>query len=169
MYYKPETQEVFSGHSEIRKNLTNVLFPEVMDDEMLAYHNIFPLASTKPSVALPQVAKPAVIVEVGGLWTQQWEIETATPEEIEALKLPVPRSVTRRQARQALLLKGLLDDVPIAIMNNLADPIQREMAMIEWEDSLEFERTRPLVVQIGNAIGLDAAEMDELFIFAATL
>lgn len=80
----------------------------------------------------------------------------------------VPPSVTRRQARQALLLKGLLDRVDPAIAS-IEDNIQRQLAEIEWQDSLNFERNRPLVIQIGTALGLDSDGLDELFIFAATL
>lgn len=80
----------------------------------------------------------------------------------------VPQSVTRRQARQALLLAELLDDVEPAIAA-IPDPVQRRMAQIEWEDSLEFVRTRPLVIQIGAALGLDEEALDALFIHAATL
>jgi hypothetical protein len=86
---------------------------------------------------------------------------------------PVPVSVTRRQARQALLLAGLLDEVPAAIAQ-LDDGTpegkqQMRLAQIEWEDSLEFERARPLVVEIGAAIGLDEAALDALFLTAAGL
>lgn len=80
----------------------------------------------------------------------------------------IPQSVTRRQARQALLLRGKLAMVQPAI-NAEPDATRRAMAQIEWDDSLEFLRTRPLVIQIGAAIGLDAAGLDELFTFAATL
>lgn len=86
----------------------------------------------------------------------------------EPAPAPVPQSVTRRQARQALLLAGLLDDVPAAI-TAIPDETQRRMAQIEWEDSLEFVRTRPLVIQIGAALGLDDAALDQMFITAASL
>jgi hypothetical protein len=86
---------------------------------------------------------------------------------------PVPPRVTRRQARQALLLAGLLDDVSAAIAAlDDGTPEGKQtmrLAQIEWEDSLEFERARPLVVEIGQAIGLDAAALDQLFITAAGL
>lgn len=85
----------------------------------------------------------------------------------------VPATVTRRQARQALLLAGLLDDVPAAIAlldDGTPEGAQKmRLAQIEWEDSLEFERARPLVIEIGAAIGLDAAKLDELFATAAGL
>lgn len=81
---------------------------------------------------------------------------------------PVPQTVTRRQARQALLMAELLDDVQPAI-DAIPDPVQRRMAQIEWEDSLEFVRTRPLVIQIGAALGLDEAGLDQMFVTAAGL
>lgn len=77
----------------------------------------------------------------------------------------VPLKVTRRQARQALLLEGLFDLVQPAI-NAIPDPVQRQMAQIEWDDSQDFERDRPLLIQIGYSIGLDDAGLDALFIKA---
>ena len=93
-------------------------------------------------------------------------LETLPPAEPPAPA--VPQAVTRRQARQALLLAGLLDNVPAAI-ETIPDPIARRMAQIEWEDSLEFVRSRPLVVQIGAALSLDGAALDQLFITASSL
>jgi hypothetical protein len=85
----------------------------------------------------------------------------------------VPSKVTRRQARQALLLDGRLDAVPVAIAalddGTPGGNQKMRMAQIEWEDSLEFERARPLVIEIAGAIGLDAAALDQLFITAAGL
>jgi hypothetical protein len=109
------------------------------------------------------------------------ELRAATPEEAaeiearqtEAAKPSVPAKVTRRQARQALLLASLLDDVPTAIAaldDGTPEGNQKmRLAQIEWEDSLEFERARPLVIAIGAAIGLDADKLDDLFITAAGL
>jgi len=81
---------------------------------------------------------------------------------------PVPDRVTRRQARQALVLAGKLALVQPAI-DAIADPIQRQLMQIEWDDSLEFERGRSTLIQIGGAIGLNAAALDALFIQAAQL
>lgn len=86
----------------------------------------------------------------------------------ESPPTPVPAFVTRRQARQALLLRNLLHLVEPAIAA-IPDELQRGLAQIEWEDATDFERNRTLVIQIGMAIGLDSAGLDELFIFAATL
>lgn len=81
---------------------------------------------------------------------------------------PVPEKVTRRQARQALVLAGKLSLVQPAI-DAIADPVQRQLMQIEWDDSLEFERGRQTLIQIGGAIGLDASALDSLFIQASQL
>lgn len=98
----------------------------------------------------------------------------ATPEEvadIEARKTapaPVPEAVTRRQAKQALAINGKLSLVQPAI-DAIADPAQKALIQIEWDDSQEFQRNRYSVIAIGTAIGLNSAQLDDLFRTAATL
>lgn len=82
--------------------------------------------------------------------------------------VPVPASVTRRQARQALVLAGKFDLVQIAI-NAIPNPLQRKLMQIEWDDSLTFERNRPSLISIGAAIGLTPSNIDDLFKTAVTL
>lgn len=80
----------------------------------------------------------------------------------------VPEKVTRRQARQALVLAGKFNLVQTAI-DSISDPVQKQLMQIEWDDSLEFERGRASLIQIANAIGLDSEALDNLFITAAKL
>lgn len=75
----------------------------------------------------------------------------------------VPRSVTPRQARLALLAAGHLQAVQEAMS---ALP---EAAKIEWEYSTAVERESALVAQMGAALGLDDAALDQLFTTAAGL
>lgn len=106
--------------------------------------------------------------------TQSQKERDATPAEvaeIEARKTapaPVPETVTRRQARQALVLAGKYDAVQVAI-DAIPDATQRKLMQIEWDDSLEFERTRPSLIAIGTAIGLTPEGIDDLFRTAVTL
>ncbi|RYF72454.1 MAG: hypothetical protein EOO22_10755 [Comamonadaceae bacterium] len=79
----------------------------------------------------------------------------------------VPVEVTMRQARLALLGSGKLALVAPAI-DALPEP-QRTAAQIEWEYSAMVERNRPFVLTLGAALGLSAAQLDQLFIVAATL
>lgn len=84
-----------------------------------------------------------------------------------AAKVAVPQVVTMRQATQALILAGLDDDVEAMLA---AMPgTEGKLARAEWAKSQVVERNRPLVIQMGAALGLDAAAIDQLFITAASL
>lgn len=96
----------------------------------------------------------------------------ATPEEVAQRELDlaikiVPQKVTRRQAMQALFLAGKLADVEPAI-NTLPSP-QKELGLIEWQESLEFERNRPMVHALGPLLNLTPEDIDNLFIQASQL
>lgn len=91
-----------------------------------------------------------------------------TPPAPPAPKPVVPASVTRRQAKQALLLAGLLGNVQPAI-DAIPDATQRGLVQIEWDDSQVFERDRPALNALGAALGLGGDDLDALFIMAAGL
>lgn len=80
---------------------------------------------------------------------------------------PVPQSVTMRQARQALILAGKDEqvDAALAAISGQAG----KLARAEWEKSQTVERNRPLVLQMGAALGMTAADLDALFILAGKL
>ena len=75
----------------------------------------------------------------------------------------VPTEVTMRQARLALLGAGLLDTVETAIL--AAGPA----AKIEWEYAQEVQRASGLVPAMAIALGMTEAQIDALFVTAATL
>lgn len=79
----------------------------------------------------------------------------------------VPRTVTMRQARRALLAAGKLALVEAAI-DAMPEP-QRTEARIEWEYSNEVHRHQPLVLGLAPALSLSAGQLDALFVQAATL
>lgn len=79
----------------------------------------------------------------------------------------LPESVTMRQARLALLAAGLLQSVEDAIAA-MPEPGQTA-ARIEWGYASTVERSSQFVAMLGSAIGLDDAQMDELFLSASLL
>lgn len=89
-------------------------------------------------------------------------------EAVLTVPVVVPTSVTRRQARQALLLAGLLNKVQPAI-DAIPDATQRALVQIEWDDSQVFERNRPVLVALGTALGMTSDSLDNLFIQASKL
>lgn len=79
-----------------------------------------------------------------------------------------PHSVTRAQARKALVLAGLFAEVQPAI-NAIQDPVQRQLVQIDWDDRVAFERDNPTLLQLAGALGLTAEQLDALFIQAGAL
>lgn len=104
----------------------------------------------------------------------EFRLISAIPEDELATALPadsmapqIPASITMRQARLALLQSGLLTTVNAAVA---AMPgVEGDAARIEWEFSGNVERNRPLVQSLAAALGLTEAQLDELFMLAATL
>lgn len=172
MWLNPQTNQVFTLHSEIRATMPNVSLPADLTDAVLASIGFAPVANgTQPAfdAATHKLVESAPPVQVAGVWTRQWSVVALTAEEIEAAyAATVPASVTRRQARQALVLEGKFDLVQVAI-DAIPDTTQRKLMQIEWDDSLEFERTRPSLMAIGAAIGLTSEGIDDLFRTAVTL
>lgn len=68
------------------------------------------------------------------------------------------KPITARQLRLWLHGAGLLDQIP-ALIAALPEP-QRTTAQIEWEFSSEYDRTHPLAIQLGTALGMTSADLD---------
>lgn len=85
----------------------------------------------------------------------------------------VPHSVTKRQARAALIIRGhAIGRDYIAEVESYLDSIEGiegVLARDEWGSSSAVERYRPLAIQMAQLLGLTEEDTDELFIFAATL
>ena len=78
------------------------------------------------------------------------------------------RSVTPRQMRIALVMSGISISNIEAVINSLPEPDQ-SVVRITWEYSVEFQRNNPLIASMGPALGLTTAQIEQLFILAATL
>lgn len=106
--------------------------------------------------------------------TRSQKERNATPTEVAEIDArknapaPVPYSVSRRQARQALYLAGKLSLVQPAI-DAIPDATQKAMVQIEWDDAQEFLRSSQTVALLGAAIGLSNTDIDNLFRQAAGL
>lgn len=79
------------------------------------------------------------------------------------IDIPVPTSVTRLQARLALLQTGKLATVEAAIA--AAD----EQTRVWYEDSPVWHRDNPTLTGLAQKLGLSDADVDDLFKLAATL
>lgn len=61
-------------------------------------------------------------------------------------------------------LKNMLHSI-----DAIADPIQRKLVQIDWDDSLSFERNNVTLQTLATTLGLTSTQLDELFIQAAGL
>lgn len=78
------------------------------------------------------------------------------------------RSVTRAQAKAALLITGKLDYVQLAI-DAIEDPLHRRLVQIDWDDRLTFEENNPTLIALATALGLTTKDLSDLFDLAETL
>lgn len=80
----------------------------------------------------------------------------------------VPKSITVRQARQQLIVMGLIAQVE-SIIENTVDATQKAVLRNYWEYSQAFERNSPALVELGQGLGLTEAQLDDLFYQAAQI
>lgn len=85
--------------------------------------------------------------------------------------LPEPPSgfptLTRKQLRNGLLSIGVTSADVEAHITAIADPLEREAAMIDWQDTQTYERTYPLVDEIAAAMSLPPEQVDALWMWSA--
>lgn len=99
-------------------------------------------------------------------------------EEADKIRYPVlpaiiPQSVTRFQARAALLLtesvhegfNNMLEEVNAFMETDYADPL----AKLAWADAQEFKRESPTILFLASLLGIDEKSLDNLFILANTI
>ncbi|OFQ51960.1 hypothetical protein [Achromobacter xylosoxidans] len=109
----------------------------------------------------------------------------ASMDDMPTPPLPVPESVSRYQGRQALRLSTV--DGGQLVLNDaseggtgrrdLLETVEELLARAEtpayyrdaWADIQQFERDSPMLEAIADELGLGAAQLDDLFRFAATL
>ena len=100
------------------------------------------------------------------------DLTLVSQEEIEELgdvvKILIPESISKRQAKQQLLLEGKLGQVQ-EVIDSIPYETERMMAQLYWDESTEFERSHPTLVELGAALGLTEAELDMMFINASKL
>ncbi|WP_137136613.1 hypothetical protein [Rhizobium sp. FKY42] len=76
-------------------------------------------------------------------------------------------TLTRKQLRNGLLSIGVTSAEVEAQIGTIADPLEREAALIDWQDTQNYRRDNPLVNQIGAAMGLPPEQIDALWMWAA--
>lgn len=94
-----------------------------------------------------------------------WVAEGNTPDPYVAPPASLPQSVTRFQAKAALLQAGLLTSVEAM----MSDPATSAIAKLAWVEALEFRRDSPTVLAMAASLGLSNQQIDDLFFTASTI
>jgi hypothetical protein len=99
--------------------------------------------------------------EIAGEGDEELPEEPAplTPEEIRA-SLP---DLSRKQFRLGMRDLGVTSAMINAAIAAIENEDQREIAQIEWEDSLSYSRMHPLIAQLAGAFGKTAEEIDAVW------
>ena len=90
-----------------------------------------------------------------------YNLESTLPEEI-------PKIVTPRQIRLALVFSGISLSVIETAINSMEEP-NKSAALITWEYATEFDRNHPMILSLSPSLGLTEQDLDNLFILANTL
>lgn len=81
---------------------------------------------------------------------------------------PVVKAVTMRQAREALIRRGMVGMVEQAIAA-VPDPVERAIAQNAWEYSQQVQTANPFVVALIDQTPLTLEDVYDLFEYAAGL
>ena len=101
-----------------------------------------------------------------------WRVVTAA--ELETLREqyerhPIPASISARQIRLWLVRAGYSLDTVAQVIASIPDQATRDTVAIEWEYAPVIERAHPWLVPLGQALGMDAENIDQAFREAAGL
>ncbi|MDH0157375.1 hypothetical protein [Stutzerimonas stutzeri] len=150
-----------STQHQIIANHPEISFPPVITIEHVSGLGYVELEyDPQPSVAPGEQLQPGEVREDGGRYVQGWIV-------IPAPKPGVPESVTMRQARQAMLSAGILAQVDALIAAMPGE--EGESARIDWNHARDVKRDWPLIGALGPQMGLTEQQIDDLFIYAATI
>lgn len=157
------TTELISEY-ELFNTYKNVSFPSPLTSEdLISYgYGIYEEAVQPEIGTTEKILKGDVIQDSRGVWLTQWKVVPMTLFEIQQ-SIVVPQEVTMRQACLALENAGLLDDVE-AIVATLPRAYQ-----IEWQRASVVLRDNALVEMVRQQNSMTEAQIDDLFVLAATL
>lgn len=79
-----------------------------------------------------------------------------------------PKSVSARQAHEALIRSGLYQ-AALDTIDSIQDPVEKLLAENYFHKANEFERDNELLIAMAANMGLDDEQLDDLFREAATL
>lgn len=99
---------------------------------------------------------------------EEWDFDPENPKVTYTLEIYVPNSVTRAQGKIALIMAGLWDAV-VGFVNSIDDPIDKAIAEVALNDTLEWERDSEFLNTAAQVLGISSQDLDNLFISASSI
>ncbi len=167
MYINTTTRTEYANDQAVRAAFPQTSFPSALSPQVLAEHGLYPVTQTPlpEHSAATHVVEAAPPAEVDGQWTQQWTVRGLTPEEVtdRAAARRAGMRCSRAQGQLALLQAGVLDALEAWVAS------QDRATQIEYAARGVWRREWPLVATGAASLGMTEAQVDDLFILAATL
>jgi len=151
----------------LKNDNPDVSLPKNPSDETLAALGAVRVESVpRPDGDVVTEGQPEL---VDGVWRQTWASRPFTQAELNAqYQASIPRAVTKRQAKEALIRNGLYQ-AALDALEGIVDPTEKAIAQNYWSESQEFQRANPVLTQMATAIGMTDADLDDLFLQASKL
>jgi hypothetical protein len=111
-----------------------------------------------------QVSPCQSVNDVAFMEYLDWINQGNHPAVDDTMPPQVPAQVTRRQMLTALHRVGLLTSIQAAI--DASGDFELRLA---FDEALEFERGNPMLASMAAALGKTEADLDAIFILAATI
>ena len=157
LYCLVENGQIVEGPRDLPRAWRNV---SGLKPESAAEHGWLPLEEgAKPAFDPRSQALDRALAVKGDKVDAVYMVRPATAEEIAAT---VPGSVDRYQIRAALKEMGRLEAARSAVQAASED------LQLAFNEANAFRRTSPTIAALAAALGLTAAQVDELFRLAAT-
>jgi hypothetical protein len=145
-----------------------------MTDDQRAAYGIQPI--TDNAIPIGKVSTASHIVVESGKAIRKWTLADAPPP-------PVPETISDRQFAQVLAIDGLITQaealawvkggtVPASIqsvVDGIADASAKFGAQMLLSGATSFNRSHPMVTQLGTSLGMTPAQIDDIWRYGATL
>lgn len=82
---------------------------------------------------------------------------------------PPIKSLTRRQFRLALVMNGFDLATITSLIQQIPDESYRQMVLIEWEDTVEFERDSKTLIMMAKLMSVTKEQVNAIWAHALTL
>lgn len=102
-------------------------------------------------------------------WVEESYVRNLSQQEIDQRKPGAPNSCTPRQLRIALIRSGISLVSVENELNNIQDPVEKEIAIAEWEYALDIQKDHPLLIMMAQKLNITEQQINNIFTLAVTL